>query len=55
MIQPDVLVVFFNLDHNGTPNLPNVDLPTFAENAVYTRNFQAKVICDRLKVAADLV
>jgi hypothetical protein len=55
MIQCDVLVVLFDPGLSGTPNLTNIELTTFAVDAVDTSCFQAKVILDGLKETGDLL
>jgi hypothetical protein len=53
MIQPDVQVVLHDPGLNGMSSLSNVDLPTFAGDAVTTSCFQT-VILNMLKETGDL-
>jgi len=52
MIQPDVPVMLLDPGLNGTLGSINVDLTTFAGNAVDTSYFKAKVIAVYFSVLA---
>jgi hypothetical protein len=40
---------------DGTADLPDVDLTTFAGHAVYTRSFESQVILHRPKETGELL